>query len=320
MSVTKSKEKTFPDLKNSNLALSESIFSSEKIVDLIFKSLFDSDAESIYVKDLQSRFMLVNNRVINELGIKNMDEVIGKTDIDLFGEEFGVKTRQEEILLFETGESVEGIVEGRNINTPEKYWTSTTKIPLRDEKGQVIGLIGITRNISGIKLHEHKLEIQATHDPLTNIYNRIGLMNNLQEMVKNPDKLMAVLAIDLDNFKRINDNFYHKTGDEFLIWFSWLLKSTLRGNDIAARVGGDEFVLILEKIKKIEDAAAFCKKLYHNYSQSIDQQFADLDVNLSIGISIFPINSQKPVDLINQADRALYEVKNHGKGTYSYFS
>lgn len=294
-------------------------YSLSEIKDMVYAALIGTDTDSIYIKDCHGRFNIVNQRVIHEMGINNLDEIIGKTDKDLFGEEFGSRTENEELPLYTNGEPIAGVVEWREEIPSNRYWTSTTKIPLKNKTGEVVGLIGITRNISELKINEQNLQYMATHDPLTAIYNRIGLLERLQEFTCQPDSKLAVLAIDIDNFKQINDHYYHKAGDEFLKWFSWILKSTLRGNDIVARLGGDEFIVIMENITDVESASSFCKKLYNNFEASIEGRFKKIGVGISIGISIFPHDSNDPNYLLDKADEALYYVKQNSKGHYQYY-
>jgi diguanylate cyclase (GGDEF)-like protein/PAS domain S-box-containing protein len=294
-------------------------YSLSEIKDMVFDALIGTDTDSIYIKDCHGRFNIVNRRVIHEMGINSLDEIIGKTDKELFGEEFGSRTEKQEQPLYNNGEPIAGVVEWREDTPSNRYWTSTTKIPLTNDAGEVVGLIGITRNISEIKIHEQNLQYMATHDPLTGIYNRIGLLERLQEFTCQPDNTLAVLAIDIDNFKQINDHYYHKAGDEFLKWFSWILKSSLRGNDIVARLGGDEFIVIMENIADVDSASSFCKKLYNNFEASIENRMRKIGVGISVGISIFPNDSNDPNYLLDKADEALYFVKQNSKGHYQYY-
>ena len=293
-------------------------FGKEKFYEVVFHALMDTETDSIYIKDCDGCFRLINRRVSIELD--EHQPVIGKSDSDMFGKEFGENTHREEQNMFASGRAVDGVIQVRGDAQSGLYWSSTSKIPLKDDDGNILGLIGITRNINELKIREQKLQILATHDPMTNVYNRAGLVDRLDDIIHQSGKMFAVLAIDLDNFKRINDTYLHKTGDEFLIWFAWLLKTNLRGNDIVARLGGDEFVVILNKINQEEDAGTFCNKLNQNYDRAVEERFKALQVGMSIGISIFPNDSTNPDKLLEQADKALYDVKQKNKGEYKFFS
>lgn len=296
------------------------IYSQEELSRFVFRAIMETDSDSIYIKDSLGRFNIINTRVMINLNLDHEDELIGKTDKDVFGEEFGQRTEQEEMELYETGRPIASLVEVRRV-TPNTYnWTHTTKIPLRDDKGKIVGLIGFTREINQIKSKEDQLYTMATHDTLTNVFNRRGLFERLDEMVRQTTQKFALLEIDIDNLKEINDCYLHQTGDEFLQWFAWLLKTTTRGNDIVSRIGGDEFVLLLGNIENAENVIHFCEKLYRNFNNSIDNRFKALNVNMSIGISIYPDDSKDPIQLIKQADEALYYLKKHKKGEIKFYN
>lgn len=295
------------------------VYSREEISEFVLNALMTTDTDSIYIKDPLGRLNMVNSKVVNELRAFGQHEIIGKTDHELFGVEFGSKTQKEEQHFYETGEPIASLEEVRISSNNNREWTLTTKIPLKNREGEIIGLIGFTRTINELKSKETKLHNLATHDNLTNVYNRNGLFERLIEMKQQTSIKLAVLVIDIDNLKQINDHYFHKAGDEFLKWFAWILKSTTRGNDIVARIGGDEFVLILEEINHQADVRSFCTKLYRNFNNSIDERFKALGVSMSIGISIYPIDSNDPVQLIEMADEALYWIKNHNKGDIHFF-
>ncbi len=294
-------------------------YTREELARYVFDALMKTDTDSIYLKDRFGRLTLINRTVVKELDAEDENEIIGKTDHELFGESFGCRTAEEETRIFETGQPQKDLVEVRLDDNFSNYWTYTTKIPLRDDNGEIFGLIGFTRNISQIKSTETRLHTLATHDPLTNVYNRFGLEERLKEMLQQDGNRIAVLMLDVDNFKEINDRYYHKTGDEFLKWLSWLLKSTSRGNDVIARVGGDEFVIVLDNIREPEDAQKFCTKLFRNINQTMDDRYRELGVGVSIGISLFPSDAESVSVLLDLADVSMYHVKKNFKGRVAFF-
>jgi len=307
------------DPKEKDMPLIRDEYNLEDIYQFVFKAMMESDSDSIYIKDPMGRLNFINRRMLNTLYLEDEHQLIGRTDKQIFGEDFGQKTENEEKELYETGEPIANLVEVRKDTPKSNYWTHTTKIPLRDENGVIFGLIGFTRVINQIKTTESELRTMATHDTLTNVYNRRGLFERTDEMVRQTTQKFALIEIDIDNLKEINDRFLHETGDEFLRWFAWILKSTTRGNDIVSRIGGDEFVLVLDNVRNKENVIRFCEKLYDNFNNSIDDKFKPLNVNMSMGISIYPNDSKAPNILIKQADEALYFVKNHHKGEIKFF-
>ncbi len=295
------------------------IYTPEEIYKFVFKAMMETDTDSIYIKDHFGRLNMVNRRMMNSLLLEDKRDLIGKTDEQVFGDDFGEKTEREEQALFRTGEPIANLVEVRKGTSEGNYWTHTTKIPLRNDKGDIFGLIGFTRVINQIKLAETELRTLAMHDTLTNVYNRRGLFERLDEMIHQETKKLAIIEIDIDNLKSVNDRYFHDVGDELLKWFAWILKSTTRGNDIVSRIGGDEFVLILENIAKAENISRFCEKLYENFNESLDERYKAVNINMSIGISIYPDDSEDLKELIKKADEALYFAKSHGKGQVKFF-
>ncbi len=181
---------------------------------------------------------------------------------------------------------------------------------------------GTLININNYKQTIKKLEYSASHDSLTGLYNRVAFIEKLQqEIKKNEDKehFFAVLLLDLDGFKSINDSFGHLIGDRLLIEVTHRLKKCLNHWDILARLGGDEFIVLLPNIKNIDNvintANIFIKALYSGFNLDNNK----LVIGTSIGIVVSTSNLQQPEEFLRDADIALYEAKAKGKGIYKIF-
>ena len=186
---------------------------------LILKALMENMADSIYFKDRDCRLLWVNRKLVTSLGLDDSQEIIGKTDVELFGEEFGRKTMIDDIQVMKTGQPMVGVVEFRYLPDGGVNWTSTSKLPIRDENNEVIGLLGITREINELKHAELELQFLATHDALTTLPNRYLVLDRMEQTIrrcKRNNGKFAVLYIDLDGFKGINDRFGHDAGDQVL--------------------------------------------------------------------------------------------------------
>ncbi len=170
----------------SEVPLLTDLYDKETLIKMVFNALMGTNSDSFYVKDTYGRLTLVNKKGLNDLRDGREDLVIGWTDYELLGKEFGDQTRQQEDYLIQTGNDVSGVIENRDERTPNSYWSSTTKIPLRDPDGKIVGLVGITRNISDFKFREEQLKYMATHDSLTKLYNRVGLIEYLEEKIQKP--------------------------------------------------------------------------------------------------------------------------------------
>ncbi len=144
-----------------------------------FRALMENTEDSIYFKDRECRLMGVSLRMARNLGFTDPLELIGKTDIDLFGESFGRRTFLEDLRIMESNEPIIGLVESRRMADAGLNWTSTTKVPIHDASGAVVGLLGITREINDLKRAELDLQHVATHDQLTDLPNRYLLIDRL---------------------------------------------------------------------------------------------------------------------------------------------
>jgi diguanylate cyclase (GGDEF)-like protein len=173
------------------------------------------------------------------------------------------------------------------------------------------------------KKQDKKLIYNATHDSLTQLPNRKFALEFLSYRLANSKRMHkkgAVLFIDLDRFKFINDSYGHKVGDHVLKEVALRLKKVLRDGDLLARLGGDEFILVVDDFRKIGNLDALCKKIIANVSQPIEDDERSYKINLSIGIAIFPNDSSDPVELLQYADTAMFKTKERGRNGYTYYS
>ena len=183
--------------------------------------------------------------------------------------------------------------------------------------------VGVYTDLSRLKESESRLEYQALHDPLTGLPNRVRLFKQLQSCIqynRRHGRNSALLMIDLDNFKNVNDSFGHLLGDRLLEQAAERLKLRLRDEDMLFRLGGDEFVVLLEEVGSEADAANVALSLIHQFEQSFTlTDEVDARVGASIGISLITSQQQKPEDLLQQADAALFRAKEQ-RGSLSFFS
>ena len=195
-------------------------------------------------------------------------------------------------------------------------WLHETGNLLRDEHGKLMRMIGVVRDITDQKEIEQRYRHMAYHDPLTGLPNRGLFEQRLDLAIQRATRHQAntaVMFIDLGKFKSINDNYGHIVGDEVLIEAGSRLKSAVRGTDTVARIGGDEFVLILENIKSPNEAEKLAQKVIAAFDEPMDIFGHSLSIDLSIGISICFDNAETTAELIHLADTAMYEAKAAGR-------
>jgi diguanylate cyclase (GGDEF)-like protein/PAS domain S-box-containing protein len=194
---------------------------------------------------------------------------------------------------------------------------------VKDEEGKLTNYIVVFADISTIKETQNRLNYLAHHDPLTNLPNRllfnIKLEHALQRAKRHRHKF-ALLFLDLDRFKNINDTLGHKSGDALLQVIAKTLMGNVRAEDTVARFGGDEFVILLDEVTHAEDAAKLAEKIIASVAQPATVNGRDIVASTSIGISIYPNDADNTDDLIKSADIAMYHAKACGKQTYRFYT
>ncbi len=281
----------------------------------LFHALMESTADSIYFKDRECRLLRVSRKMAQDLGFANPAELIGKTDVDLFGEVFGQGTRLDDMRIMETDSPMVGASESRQLDQGRANWTLTTKLPLHDGYCNVVGLVGITREINELQQVGMALEHLATHDTLTDLPNRYLMADRLNQMVARARRFgtpFAVLFMDLDRFKNVNDAHGHEVGDLLLKAVADRLTSNVRQSDTVARLGGDEFVIILETVRRFQDAEAVAVNVERSLAKSFTLQRHRVKVTVSVGISFYPENGEDTDTLLRAADYAMYLAKRDG--------
>jgi diguanylate cyclase (GGDEF)-like protein/PAS domain S-box-containing protein len=281
----------------------------------LFRALLDSAPDSVYVKDRDARLVRVSQSMVRNLGAGDRAEIVGKSDIDLFGADFGHRTYIEDLRIMETDEPIAGLVESRVLDDGGLNWTLTTKLPVHDEAGHVVGLLGITREINELKQAEMSLQYLATHDSLTALPNRFLLMDRLNQVLARSERdasTSGVLFADIDDFKQVNDSAGHEAGDGVLRSIAERLQSCVRASDTVARLGGDEFVVVLAHAN-LAEAQVVADRIRAAVAGPIALQGRSHAVTVSVGISLYPEHASDAAGLLTAADYAMYLAKRAGK-------
>jgi diguanylate cyclase (GGDEF)-like protein/PAS domain S-box-containing protein len=203
-----------------------------------------------------------------------------------------------------------------------QVWAALTISLQRDAAGRPSHHITIVQDISARKQAEARVQYLATHDALTGLANRVmfGEMVNLGiGAARRHDWRCAVMFIDLDRFKQVNDSLGHEAGDVLLRELSQRIKQNLRGSDMAARLGGDEFVVLLQELRSAEEAGVVARKLLSAAMAPVSIAGQECRVTASIGISMFPDDATDEPSLMKHADIAMYHAKEEGRNNYQIY-
>src|SRR6185436_2815383 len=199
-------------------------------------------------------------------------------------------------------------------------WFESTSRALRDpETGAISEIVAVSRDISERRRAEEQIEYQAYHDGLTGLPNRLLFRDRLTVALahaKRQRSPVAVMFLDLDRFKNVNDTLGHSLGDELLRAIATRLRSVLREGDTIARMGGDEFTVLLADLKKADDAVTIAQKLLDTVAEPLRIEDEELYVTTSIGIALFPADGDSAEALLQSADGAMYRAKEAGRNSY----
>jgi len=289
------------------------------------QSLIDTIPDPIFVKDRNHRWVVLNQAYCRLIGYP-LEILTSRTDYDLFPQaEADIFWQQDELVL-QTQQPQEN----------EEYFTDadgvthliSTKRSLHKDAAGNLFLVGAIRDITDRKRREDALEQknaelshQAYHDALTGLPNRKMFYESLHqalERASSNQELVALLFLDLDGFKSINDTLGHNVGDLLLQAVASRLKNCLRGSDTISRLGGDEFTVILPAIPGNEEAAKVAEKICEAIMQPFIFEEHTVSVTTSIGISLYPIDGQESDILVKNADAAMYRAKELGKNQYQF--
>ncbi|HEX7027328.1 MAG TPA: diguanylate cyclase, partial [Gammaproteobacteria bacterium] len=285
------------------------------------QALMDSIPDLAWVKDTESRFIAVNAKFKPVFGVEP-NELIGKTDFDLSPHRDAEHYQEDDREVMRTGKPLR--TEERIAKENNTWgWAETVKVPVYDADNNIVGTAGVARDITERKEAEQRIEFLANHDSLTSLPNRRLMEDRLKQAlaraVLNQEKL-AVLFLDLDFFKSINDSMGHSTGDKLLQSVAERLTACVRSIDTVARLGGDEFVVILPDIKGLADAEAVAVKIQEAIAQPYSLDNNEYHVSTSLGISLYPDHGDQDSILLRNADIAMYRAKDRGRNCHQVFA
>lgn len=202
-------------------------------------------------------------------------------------------------------------------------WIHLLAGALHDRDGELLGYLGAISDISELKSAQIKMENLAFYDPLTGLANRRLFKNRLEKSVKSvmrSSSSMALMFLDMDQFKRINDTLGHDAGDILLKEVATRLNATVRENDTVSRIGGDEFTILLTDVRQTADVRVVAEKILHSLAKPIRIKGQDIVTTVSIGITMTPEDSTDVNTLMKNADLAMYRAKELGRNNFQFYS
>lgn len=287
------------------------------------QGLFDDMQTMVGVLELDGTLNFVNNTPLKMSGLES-DEVLGKKLWDSAWFNYDSKLQvivKNDINSAATGEAILRDMQVFTLNG--LLWIEFSIHPVFDEQGVVTQLVAEGRDVSQRKTAEEKVLHQAHFDTLTGLPNRFLTLDRLAQLLNEAQRnneLVAVLFLDLDDFKKINDTLGHETGDKLLIEAAERLNSAVRSGDTVGRLGGDEFIVLLGGLADASDARPIAENLLNRFRDAFRINGRELILTTSLGIAVYPEDGDNASELLRNADSAMYHSKDLGRNTYSYFT
>lgn len=249
------------------------------------------------------------------------DEVVGENPGFLKSGELDNKVYDELWETINNGDTWRGELHNKT-KTGDTYWEMASIGPVKLRGDKISHFVAVKEDITQRKNMEEQLRHMATHDSLTGLPTRrlsMDLLDKAMMMARRQNNMVAVMFADLDGFKFVNDSFGHDTGDKLLVEVGERLTGCVREVDTVARVGGDEFIIIITDVDSDADVATVAEKIIDSVSSPFTMDYRDIVVGISIGVSVYPVHGKLASDLVRFADCAMYCAKKRGRNNYEFF-
>lgn len=284
------------------------------------RAIIDTEPECIKLVDAEGRLIEMNAAGLAMIEADSLEQVAGQTLYKLLLPEYreafrtlinSVMQGNKEILAFE----IQGLKGTRR-------WLETHCVPMTTRTGETV-LLGVTRDITEHRRAEERLSFLAHHDELTGLPNRTLFGDRLNQAMIEAERhgrLLAVVFLDLDRFKNINDTLGHETGDLLLQAVAKRLLGAVRRGDTVARLSGDEFTIVLADLAQVDDAARVAQKILDAFAGPLPVAGRDLFVSASLGITLYPFDTSDQRELLRNADIAMYRAKEQGRNNFQFYA
>jgi diguanylate cyclase (GGDEF)-like protein/PAS domain S-box-containing protein len=288
--------------------------------------VFESTLEGVMITDAAQRILAVN---------RAFTAITGYSEAEMLGQTPGLlkSGRQDGMFYVAMWTAIRNAGHWRGElwnrrKDGDLFPQSLTISAVKNEQGAVTHYVGVFSDISSLKQSQERLDFLAHHDLLTGLPNRLLFSTRLEHSIQRIRRAsrtsrnlsqLAVLFIDLDHFKKVNDTLGHAAGDELLQWLAQQLNALVRAEDTVARMGGDEFTLLIEGVTAVDNAGLVARKLIERFVQPLQISGHEFFISASIGISLFPGDGVDPAALIKHADAAMYQAKALGRNNYQFY-
>jgi len=284
-------------------------------------AVFENTTEGLVVTDANKNIIAVNQAFLQMSGYSEQ-ELIGNTPQQWQSEHHDKQFYISLLASLEQTGSWRGEIWNRR-KSGELFPTWESINAVRDDQGEISSYIALISDISTIKEFQEQVSFLTHHDPLTGLPNRLLFEARLEHALQRAhrdNELIAVLFVGLDNFKSVNDALSHPVGDKVLQGIGQRLATLIRRGDTLARIGGDEFLIILEGVTDTKSVAMFAEKLLFTVAEPVQIEGRQLHIQTSVGISLYPDDGNDVTTLLKQADTALNLAKSNGANQYAFYS
>lgn len=275
--------------------------------------IFNKAMDAVMVISKDYTIVRTNDNMIKLSGF-SPEEMEDKKCYEVFGDE-NCMTSNCPLDRIQRGEDYVETESGKKLRDGSKITCLVSAVPLKEANGELTGIVKTIKDITKRKRAEERINYLAHHDHLTGLPNRMCFLDRLCLEIahaKRNQKLLAVLFLDLDGFKAINDTYGHDAGDRYLVEAASRMVSVARESDTVARLGGDEFTVLLTSLNRPKDAVTFAKRLIAAFEEPWEDEGQVHNISASIGIALYPGDGENPYSLLKRADQAMYKAKKDG--------
>jgi diguanylate cyclase (GGDEF)-like protein/PAS domain S-box-containing protein len=290
----------------------------------LLAQLLEAIPENIYFAGRDGRFTQISRQMAGWLGLPDPAAAVGRDAFDFFSREHAQRWQDSAEQVLRTGIPVE-TTEKTTLLDGSTRWIAASRRPLRDSAGLVIGSLGICHDVTDQKHIEERLARQGFYDVLTDLPNRALFSNRIEHLFRRAGRnaergyLFAVLYFDVDRFKGVNDSFGHDAGDDLLVQIARRLERTLRPSDTLARLGGDDFAILLEDLRSPGDVTRVADRIHQHLIAPFTVAGTEVFCSASIGISLSTTGYAQAHEMLRDANIAMYRAKANGRACHEIF-